>query len=69
LVLAPLFAAIGLLLGALVLDLFSGTRRIGLSVRLNDWAGAWLFFPPVALVGGWLWSRGRRSTATTIQTE
>jgi hypothetical protein len=54
---APVLAAIGLLLGGLVLAAFSGHQRIGFTVSIGNWFGAWLFLPPIALVAGWIWSR------------
>jgi hypothetical protein len=56
---APVLAATGLLLGGLVLALFSGHQRIGFSVGLSNWSGAWLFLPPIALVATWVMSRRR----------
>jgi hypothetical protein len=50
-------AAIGLLLGGLVLAAFSGHQRIGFTVGLSNWFGAWLFLPPIALAGAWISSR------------
>jgi hypothetical protein len=54
---APVLAAIGILLGGLALVLFSGHQRIGFTVSMSNWFGAWLFLPPIALVGAWIWSR------------
>jgi hypothetical protein len=54
---APVLAAIGLLLGGLVLALFSGHQRIGFTVSISNWFGAWVFLPPIALAGAWFWSR------------
>jgi hypothetical protein len=54
---APVLAAIGILLGGLVLAVFSGHQRIGFSVSLSNWFGAWLFLPPVALLAAWVMSR------------
>jgi hypothetical protein len=54
---APVLAAIGILLGGLVLAVFSGHQRIGFSVNLSNWFGAWLFLPPVALLAAWVMSR------------
>jgi len=54
---APVLAAIGILLGGLVLAVFSGHQRIGFTVSLSNWFGAWLVLPPIALVGAWIWSR------------
>jgi hypothetical protein len=55
---APVLAAIGLILGGLVLGLLSGTRKISLTAHLTGWAtGTWLFVPPIALVAAWLWNR------------
>lgn len=56
---APVLAAIGILLGGLVLAVFSGHQRIGFTVSLSNWFGAWLFLPPIALVAGWILSRRR----------
>ncbi len=58
---APLLAAIGLILGGLVLARFSGGQALGFTVRLSDWSWAWLFVPPITLVTAWFWSR--RKTA------
>jgi hypothetical protein len=57
LVCAPVLSAIGILLGGLVLAVFSGHQRIGFSVSLSNWFGAWLFLPPIALVAAWILSR------------
>jgi hypothetical protein len=54
---APVLAAIGLLLGGLVLAAFSGHERIGFTVSMSNWFGAWLFLPPIVLVATWIWSR------------
>ena len=54
---APVVAAIGILLGGAVLAVFSGRHAIGFSVSLNNWFGAWLFVPPIALVAAWISSR------------
>jgi hypothetical protein len=54
---APAVGAIGLLLGGLVLALFSGHQSIGLQVKLSNWVGVWLFLPPAILIGAWIWSR------------
>ncbi len=56
---APVLAAIGLLLGGLVLAAFSGHQQIGFTVSLTNWTGEWLFLPPIVLVGAWIWSRRR----------
>lgn len=56
---APVVAAIGLLLGGLVLAAFSGRQQIGFTARLTDWTAAWLFVPPIVLVGAWIRSRIR----------
>ena len=54
---SPVLAAIGLLLGGLVLALFSGHQRVGFTVSVSNWFGAWLFLPPIALVAAWISSR------------
>jgi membrane protein implicated in regulation of membrane protease activity len=54
---APVLAAVGLLLGGLVLAMFSGNQRIGFTVSMSNWFGAWVFLPPIALVAAWIWSR------------
>jgi hypothetical protein len=54
---APVLAAIGLILGGLVLAGFSGGQALGFTVRLSNWSWAWLFVPPIALVTAWIWSR------------
>ncbi len=56
---APVLAAIGLLIGGLVLAAFSGRQPIRFTVSLTNWTAGWLFLPPIALVGGWIWSRRR----------
>jgi len=56
---APVLAALGLALGGLVLAALSGNQRIGFSVSLSNWSGAWLFLPPIALIGAWIWARRR----------
>jgi len=59
---APVVAAIGLLLGGLVLALLSGRQSIGLQVKLTNWVGAWLFLPPAILIGAWIWLRPASAT-------
>jgi hypothetical protein len=55
---APVFAALGLLLGGLVVGKLSGSQNYSFHVSLTGWAtGIWLFVPPIALVGAWLRSR------------
>jgi amino acid transporter len=54
---SPVLAAIGLLLGGLVLALLSGHQRVGFTVSISNWFGAWLFLPPIALVAAWISSR------------
>jgi hypothetical protein len=54
---APVLAAIGLLLGGLVLALFSGHQHVGFTVSISNWFGAWLFLPPIALLAAWVMSR------------
>jgi hypothetical protein len=54
---APVLAAIGLLLGGLVLALFSGHQRVGFTVSISNWFGAWLFLPPIAFLAAWVMSR------------
>jgi hypothetical protein len=55
---APVFAALGLLLGGLVVGKLSGSQSYSFHVSLTGWAtGVWLLVPPIALVGTWLWSR------------
>jgi len=51
---APVLAALGLILGGLVLAAFSGREQIGLSASLDNWTLAWFFVPPLLLVGVWL---------------
>jgi hypothetical protein len=53
-------AAIGLILGGLVLAAFSGGQALGFTVKLSNWSWAWLFLPPIALVTAWIWSRRNR---------
>jgi membrane protein implicated in regulation of membrane protease activity len=60
---APVLAAIGILVGGLVLAVFSGHQRIGFTVGLSNWFGAWLFLPPIALVAAWFLSRRRPNEA------
>lgn len=57
---APVLAAIGLILGGLVLAGFSGGQALGFTVRLSDWTWGWLFVPPIALVTAWIWSRRKK---------
>jgi len=56
---APVLAAIGLALGGLVLAALSGRQRIGFSVSFSNWSWAWLYLPPIALIGAWIRSRRR----------
>ena len=52
-----MLAAIGLLLGALVLALLSGHQRISLNASLSNWTLAWFYVPPLVLLAFWLASR------------
>ena len=61
---APVAGAIGLLLAGLVLAGLSGDTRVQLSANLSDLVLGWLFFPPILLVGGWIWARSRVTRAT-----
>ena len=54
---APVLAAIGLLLGGLVLAALSRGQHIGFSLSFNNWSLAFLFLPPVVLVVAWLLSK------------
>jgi hypothetical protein len=55
---APVFGAVGLLLGAAVIGKLSGSQKFSFTVSLTGWAtGVWLLVPPIVLVGTWLWSR------------
>ncbi len=54
---APAVAAIGLMIGGVILAVFSGGQRFSFSISINNWTAAWLFIPPLALVTAWLWSR------------
>jgi len=56
---APVAAAIGLLLGGLVVAALSGRQPVGFTARLTDWTAGWLFVPPIVLVGAWIFSRRR----------
>ena len=56
---APILGAVGLVLGAAALAAFSGKQQIGVSVSLSNLSLAWLFLPPILLVGAWIWSRAR----------
>jgi hypothetical protein len=56
---APVLAAIGLMLGGLVLAALSGRQPIGFTVSLSNWSWAWLFLPPIVLVGVWIRTRKR----------
>jgi hypothetical protein len=56
---APVLAAIGVLLGGLVLAAFSGRQPIGFTVSLSNWSWAWLFLPPIVLTGAWIRTRKR----------
>jgi len=58
---APVLAAIGLILGGLVLAAFSGGQALGFTVKLSNWSWAWLFLPPIVLVTAWIWSRSGRA--------
>jgi hypothetical protein len=57
----PVLAAIGLILGGLVLAGFSGGQAMGFTVRMSDWTWAWFCLPPIALVTAWIWSRSKKS--------
>jgi hypothetical protein len=61
---APILGAIGLVLGTAALAALSGKQSIGVTVSLTNLSLAWLFLPPLLLVGTWIWSRRgvRRST-------
>jgi hypothetical protein len=55
---APVLAALGLILGGLVVGKLSGSQNYTFHVSLTGWAaGVWLFVPPILLVGAWLWTR------------
>ena len=54
---APAVAAIGLMIGGLILAKFSGSQAFAFTISINNWTAAWLFLPPLALVTTWLWSR------------
>ena len=56
---APVLAALGLVLGGLVLAAIPGKRSLAVSANINDWSLAWLLLPPIILVGVWIWSRER----------
>ncbi len=56
---APVLAALGLVLGGLVLAAIPGKRSLAVSANINDWSLAWLLLPPILLVGAWIWSRER----------
>ena len=56
---APILGAVGLVLGVAALAAISGKQKIGVSVSLSNLSLAWLFLPPILLVGAWIWSRGR----------
>jgi hypothetical protein len=58
---APILAALGLVLGGLVVGRLSGSKNYSFHVSLTGWAtGAWLFVPPIVLVGAWLRMRKKR---------
>ena len=54
---APVLGAIGLMLGGLVLAMFSGRQSIGFTVSLSNWSLAWLFLPPILLAAAWIRAR------------
>ncbi|HMH85802.1 MAG TPA: hypothetical protein VK529_07650 [Gemmatimonadaceae bacterium] len=56
---APVAAAIGLLLGGLILGVLSGRQSIGFEIKLTNWTTGLLLVPPIVLVGAWIWSRRR----------
>jgi len=57
---APVLAALGLVLGGLVVGKLSGPQNYSFHLSLTSWAlGVWLFVPPIALVAAWLWARKR----------
>ena len=56
---APVLAALGLVLGGLVLATIPGKRSLAVSANISDWSLAWLLLPPIILVGTWIWSRER----------
>lgn len=57
---APVLAALGLVLGGLVLAGASGDQHIAVTARLSDWTFAWFYVPPLVLIAAWLWS-GRQA--------
>ncbi len=61
---APILGAVGLVLGIAALAAISGKQQIGVSVSLSNLSLAWLFLPPILLVGAWIWSRGRVRRST-----
>ena len=61
---APILGAIGLVVGTAALAALSGKQSIGVTVSLTNLSLAWLFLPPILLVGAWIWSRGRVRQST-----
>lgn len=61
---APVLAALGLVLGGLVLAGTSGDQHIAVTAKLSDWTFAWFYVPPLVLIGAWLWS-GRLAPRTS----
>jgi hypothetical protein len=62
---APVLAVLGLILAGLIAAALSGDQKIGFTARLDNWSLAWLFLPPLLLVGAWLWSKRKRVSPST----
>ena len=62
---APVLGIIGLILGGLVAAALSGDQKISFTARLDNWSLAWLFLPPLLLVGAWLGSKRTNASGST----
>ena len=59
---APVLATLGLIIAGLAAAAFSGSQKLGFTASLNTWSLAWVYVPPLLLIGAWLWSKRENST-------